>query len=156
MIGAMACSAVLYQTVMCGIQRAESPSELWLPVTARVAACTASWTLASARLGLTASMMASGWYRMPPTVAVMAEVRQFHSAYIPGLATSDGFLWHTTAQPFNWSRNVSAGQARFGLVRLAPPAGLHADRPERGMRAMAGQLVIEGQFEIAGRRSERR
>ena len=45
-----------------------------------------------------------------------------HSAYIPGLATSGGFWWHTAAQPFNRRLIVCAGQAGFSLVQVGAPS----------------------------------
>ena len=46
--------------------------------------------------------------------AELAGCLPVHSAYIPGLATSGGFWWHTAAQPFRIAGSfcqVSAGMA---------------------------------------------
>jgi hypothetical protein len=54
--------------------------------------------------------------------AELAGCLRIHSAYIPGLATSGGFWWHTAAQPFSLVRIVSAGHYGSGLVVMGAPS----------------------------------
>jgi hypothetical protein len=44
---------------------------------------------------------------------------------------------------------------QYKLVIVGRPQGLHANRPAGHVQPVAGQLVIEGRFEIVTRRSER-
>lgn len=60
-----------------------------------------------------------------------------------------------TRRPRDRRSSCAARPGRSSLRRFESPAGLHTNRPTRSTGRLAGQLVSEGQFEIARRRAER-